>query len=140
MYRKRHFYWLSKEDYMKAKANTKTVIKKVKNRRSDTKVVTEEGRLLAFLRESRNLSMRKAASLIGVSSSIVNHAENGRMDLTPTVIMKFLKAYGYEFEEFQEMLEGKVQVPEHLRSECIEIIKRIEESKLKTVKAFLMTF
>ena len=125
---------------MKAKANTKTVIKKVKNRRSDTKVVTEEGRLLAFLRESRNLSMRKAASLIGVSSSIVNHAENGRMDLTPTVIMKFLKAYGYEFEEFQEMLEGKVQVPEHLRSECIEIIKRIEESKLKTVKAFLMTF
>ena len=125
---------------MKAKANTKTVIKKVKNRRSDTKIVTEEGRLLAFLRESRNLSMRKAASLIGVSSSIVNHAENGRMDLTPTVIMKFLKAYGYEFEEFQEMLEGKVQVPEHLRSECIEIIKRIEESKLKTVKAFLMTF
>ena len=125
---------------MKAKANTKTVIKKVKNRRSDTKVVTEDGRLLAFLRESRNLSMRKAASLIGVSSSIVNHAENGRMDLTPTVIMKFLKAYGYEFEEFQEMLEGKVQVPEHLRSECIEIIKRIEESKLKTVKAFLMTF
>ena len=125
---------------MKAKANTKTVIKKVKNRRSDTKVVTEEGRLLAFLRESRNLSMRKAASLIGVSSSIVNHAENGRMDLTPTVIMKFLKAYGYQFEEFQEMLEGKIQVPEHLRSECIEIIKRIEESKLKTVKAFLMTF
>ncbi|MEC7276946.1 MAG: helix-turn-helix transcriptional regulator [Bdellovibrionota bacterium] len=125
---------------MKAKANTKSVIKKVKNRRSDTKIVTEEGRLLAFLRESRNLSMRKAASLIGVSSSIVNHAENGRMDLTPTVIMKFLKAYGYEFEEFQEMLEGKVQVPEHLRSECIEIIKRIEESKLKTVKAFLMTF
>ena len=84
--------------------------------------------------------MRKAASLIGVSSSIVNHAENGRMDLTPTVIMKFLKAYGYQFEEFQEMLEGKIQVPEHLRSECIEIIKRIEESKLKTVKAFLMTF
>jgi transcriptional regulator with XRE-family HTH domain len=125
---------------MKAKANTKSVVKRVKNRRSDTKIVTEEGRLLAFLRESRNLSMRKAASLIGVSSSIVNHAENGRMDLTPTVIMKFLKAYGYEFEEFQEMLEGKVQVPEHLRSECIEIIKRIEESKLKTVKAFLMTF
>ena len=125
---------------MKAKANTKTVIKKVKNRRSDTKIVTEEGRLLAFLRESRNLSMRKAASLIGVSSSIVNHAENGRMDLTPTVIMKFLKAYAYQFEEFQEMLEGKIQVPEHLRSECIEIIKRIEESKLKTVKAFLMTF
>ena len=125
---------------MKAKANTKSVIKKVKNRRSDTKIVTEEGRLLAFLRESRNLSMRKAASLIGVSSSIVNHAENGRMDLTPTVIMKFLKAYGYQFEEFQEMLEGKIQVPEHLRSECIEIIKRIEESKLKTVKAFLMTF
>lgn len=39
-------------------------IKKIKRRRSDTKVVTKEGRLLKFLRESRSLSMRQA----GVSS------------------------------------------------------------------------
>lgn len=114
--------------------------KKKKTRRSDTKVVTEEARLLAYLRESRNLSMRKAADLIGVSSAVVNHVENGRMDVTPSLTLKFLKSYGYGLEDFQGMLEGKLQVPEHLRSECMEIIKRIDEQKLKTVKAFLMTF
>lgn len=47
-------------------------IKKVKRRRSDTKVVTKEGRLLKFLRESRNLSMRQAGRLIGKSDAIIN--------------------------------------------------------------------
>lgn len=114
--------------------------KKKKTRRSDTKIVTDEGRMLAYLRESRSLSMRKAANIIGVSSAVVNHVENGRMDITPSLTLKFLKAYGYGLDEFYGMLEGKFHIPEHLRSECIEIIKRIDEQKLKTVKAFLMTF
>tara|TARA_B100001971_G_scaffold90539_1_gene83491 strand:+ start:267 stop:458 length:192 start_codon:yes stop_codon:yes gene_type:complete len=46
----------------------------------------------------------------------------------------------FEDPDFQGMLDGKFQIPEHLRSECIEIIKRIDEQKLKTVKVFLMTF
>ncbi|MCB9092982.1 MAG: helix-turn-helix transcriptional regulator [Halobacteriovoraceae bacterium] len=114
--------------------------KKKKYRRSDKKIETREGRLLAYLRDSRGLSMRKAASIIGVSCSQVNHVENGRMDLTNGLILKFLNAYGYEYEEFVKMLEGKIEIPEHLRIECIEIIKRLDHQKLKSVKAFLKTF
>lgn len=72
--------------------------KKKKYRRSDTKIETKEGRLLAYLRESRNLSMRKVGDLIGYSCTTVNHAENGRMDLSKGLILKFLDAYGYTFE------------------------------------------
>lgn len=114
--------------------------KKKKYRRSDTKVETQEGRLLSYLRESRGLSMRMASKLVGYSSSTVNHAENGRMDLTHDLILRFLKAYGYSYEQFKGMLEGDFKIPEHNRSECISIIKRLDEKKLKTVKAFLMTF
>lgn len=111
-----------------------------KARRCDTKIETEESRLLAYLRESRGLSMRNAAPLVGVSSSTINHAENGRLDITDTLKLRMLDAYGYSLEEFEGMLGGQYQIPEHLRSECIEILKRIDVSKLKTVKAFLNTF
>lgn len=115
-------------------------MKKVKTRRSDTKLVTKEGTLLKYLRESRSLSMRKAASVIGVSEATINHSENGRKDLTDELITRFLKAYGYSKKEFKRMLEGELEVPEHLRSECIEIINRLEVNKLKTIKSILMTF
>lgn len=111
-----------------------------KYRRCDTKEESAEGRLLAYLRESRNLSMRKAADLIGVSCATINHSENGRKDLTQALIKRFLNAYGYTDEQFKGMLRGELQIPEHLRSECIEIIKRLDSQKLKTVKAFLITF
>ena len=114
--------------------------KKKKYRRSDTKKETEESKLIKYLRESRALSMRKAADLIGVSCATINHSENGRKDLTPGLILRFLNAYGYTLEQFEGMLKGEFVIPDHLRSECIEIIKRLDDQKLKTVKAFLMTF
>ena len=114
--------------------------KKKKARRSDTKIETQEGRLLAYLRESRHLSMRKVGELLSVSSAVINHAENGRMDLNHGLILRLLDAYGYSLEQFEGMLKGNFKIPEHNRSECIEIIKRLDEQKLKTVKAFLVTF
>ena len=115
-------------------------VKRKKKRRSDHKVMTKEASLLKFLRESRNLSMRNAGAIIGVSSSFVNHAENGRLDLNTTIILKFLKAYGYRLEEFESMKKGNIELPEHTLSECIEILKRLEPSKLKTVKTILESF
>ena len=93
-----------------------------------------------FLRESRKISMRRAASIIGVSEAIVNHAENGRVDITPTLITKFVKAYGYEYLQFEQILNGKVDIPEHTLSECIGILKRLTPEKLKTVKTILESF
>ena len=114
--------------------------KRKKKRRSDKKVMTKEASLLKFMRESRHLSMRRVAPILGLSEATVNHSENGRRDLDETLIKRFLKVYGYTWDQFQLMLSGEVEVPEHTRSECIDIINRLEDSKLKTVKAFLNTF
>lgn len=115
-------------------------ITKKKKRRSDTKIVTKEGRLLKFLRESRNLSMRQAGRLIGKSDAIINHAENGRLDLTPQLIFKLLEVYGYTSDQYHKMLNSEYSVPEHTLSECIEILKRLEPTKLKTIKNILESF
>lgn len=113
--------------------------KKKKNRRSDKKVMTKEASLLKFMRESRHLSMRRVAPILGLSEATVNHSENGRRDLDEKMIKRFLKVYGYSWEEFKQMLDGEIEVPDHIRSECIDIINRLEERKLKTVRAFLVT-
>ena len=102
--------------------------------------MTREASILKCLRESRNISMRKASDIIGVSSSYVNHAENGRLDLNTSIIIKFLKAYSYSLEDFQSMINGDFKIPEHTLSECIAILKRLDPVKLKTVKTILDSF
>ena len=115
-------------------------IKKKKNRRSDFKVMTKEAKTLKFLRETRGLSMRKAGILLGTSDAFVNHSEHGRIDLTINIILKFLNAYGYEYEFFKKIVEGKIEIPESQLEECINILKRMSPDKLKTVKIILQSF
>ncbi len=118
---------------------SKIKIKKKKIRRSDKKIMTKEASLLKFMRESRHLSMRRVAPILGLSEATVNHSENGRRDIDEKLIKRFLKVYGYSYEEFKNMLDGEFEVPEHLRSECVDIINRLADSKLKMVKAILVT-
>ncbi len=118
---------------------SKIKIKKKKIRRSDKKIMTKEASLLKFMRESRHLSMRRVAPILGLSEATVNHSENGRRDIDEKLIKRFLKVYGYSYEEFKQMLDGEFEVPEHLRSECVDIINRLADSKLKMVKAILVT-
>ena len=125
---------------MKSEKVESPKLKRKKKRRSDNKLMTKEASLLKFMRESRRLSMRRVAPILGLSEATVNHSENGRKDLSTKLIKRFLKVYGYSWEDFQKMLSGDISVPEHLRSECIDIINRMDDSKLKTVKAFLNTF
>lgn len=114
--------------------------KKKKNRRSDVKVMTKEARVLKFLRESRHLSMRKAGSILGTSDAFVSHSEHGRIDLTPSIILRFLNAYGYEHSYFLKLVRGEIEMPEKCLEECIGLLKRIQPEKLKTIKAILESF
>jgi transcriptional regulator with XRE-family HTH domain len=113
---------------------------KKKNRRSDTKIMTREATVLKIMRESRKLSMRRAAVLVGVSDTFINHLEHGRLDLNPEIIHKLLIAYGYSYEEFIKFQDPRNELPEAIRHECLEIIKRLSFEKLKTVKAILQSF
>jgi transcriptional regulator with XRE-family HTH domain len=114
--------------------------KKIKKRRCNHKVVTKEASVLRIMRESRNLSMRRAGILIGVSASTISHLEHGRADLYPKINVKLLEIYGYSYEQFISMSNGKVELPQSLRSECMEIIKRLDAEKLKTVRTILQSF
>ena len=111
-----------------------------KKRRSDTKMVTRDATVLKIMRESRKLSMRRAAVLVGVSDTFINHMENGRLDLNPEIIHKVILAYGYSYEEFVKHQDPNSELPEALRYECLEIIKRLSFEKLRTVKAILQSF
>lgn len=115
-------------------------IKKQKNRRSDHKIITKEGKVLKYLRESRKLSMRRAGQTIGASDALINHSENGRIDLTPTLIMKLLNAYGYKWEYFQKLVKGEIELPENDFDDCVQILKRLKPEKLKVVKNILLSF
>lgn len=115
-------------------------IRKKKNRRSDHKIITKEGRVLKFLRESRKLSMRSAGRIIGTSDAFINHSENGRLDLTPGLIMKLLNAYGYEWNYFQKLVKGEIDLPESDLEDCIQILKRLKPEKLKVVRNILISF
>lgn len=121
----------------KEKAETKI---KIKKRRCNHKVMTKEASVLKFMRESRNLSMRRAGDLLGVSDSTISHLENGRADLQPEIVTRLLFNYGYSYEQFILMSNGKIELPQSLRRECLEIIKRLDEEKLKTVRTILQSF
>jgi len=114
--------------------------KRNRYRRSDTKIVTKEAKVLNFLRESRRLSMRKVGKLIGLSDTFVSHCEQGRIDLTAGVIAKFLHAYGYDYGHFQKLVLGQIEMPQDLLEECLGLLKKMSEDKLKTVKTILQTF
>lgn len=115
-------------------------IKKKKNRRSDHKIITKEARVLKFLRESRKLSMRSAGKLIGTSDAFINHSENGRLDLSPSIIMKLLNAYGYEWSYFEKIVRGEIDLPENDLEECIQILRKLKPEKLKIVKNIISSF
>ena len=117
----------------------KSVVKK-KKRRCNHKVMTKEAMTLKFLRESRNLSMRQAGKYVGVSDSTISHLENGRADIRPELVVRLLNLYGRTYEDYLAMCAGKIELPQSLRRECIEIIKRLDDEKLRTVKTILMTF
>jgi hypothetical protein len=109
-------------------------------RRSDTKVITIEAKVLKFFREPRHLSMRKAATLIGFSDTFVCHCEQGRIDLKPAIVAKFLHVYGYDYGHFQKLVTGQIEMPEDLMEECVLLLKKLNKDKLKTVKSILQSF
>jgi|GEM_PF-428503 len=114
--------------------------RKKKYRRSDTKVITQEAKVLKFLRESRRLSMRRAGRILGTSDTFVSHCEHGRIDLNPSIVTKFLHAYGYDYHHFQKIVLGQIEIPSNLFDECVALLKRMSEDKLKTVKTVLQSF
>lgn len=109
-------------------------------KRSQQKRITKQAEVLRYLRRSRGISMRKVGDLIGISYSTVSHYEHGRIDLDDGVVRRFVESYGHTMAEFQEFIDGKPVPVIRLRDECIHLLDRIDEAKMRAVHAVLVSF
>ncbi len=98
--------------------------------RSYEKRITLDSQILRHMRISRSLSLNQAGRLIGISGSAIAHIEQGRMDVSKARVRTMVEAYSYNMDDYFEYYDGK-QVPTNLRDECIILLKRCDESKVK---------
>ena len=92
------------------------------------------------MRQTKKLSFRQAGKLIGLSGSYVNHVEHGRMDFPKHRLDQLLLAYGFSVTEFAEYQNGKDIPIVSIMDECLALLGRVNEEKLRTVHAVLLGF
>ena len=109
-------------------------------KRSQQKRITKQAEVLRYLRRSRGISMRKAGDLNGISYSTISHYEHGRIDLDESITRRLVESYEYTLAEFQEFMAGKPVPVIRLRDECIHLLDRIDEAKMRAVHAVLVSF
>jgi transcriptional regulator with XRE-family HTH domain len=113
-------------------------MKKIK--RSQQTRVTIQSKIIRYLRMSRHLSMREAGRLNNCSASTINHYEHGRLDLSPERICRLVEAYGFPMEDFKKFESGVPLPILSIKDECINLLGRIDDAKLKAVHAVLTGF
>jgi transcriptional regulator with XRE-family HTH domain len=84
--------------------------------------------------------MRQAGRINGISVSAINHYEHGRMDISATRIAQLVESYGYTMQDFSEYLAGKPLPMLSIKAECVGLLDRIDDTKLKAVHAVLTSF
>ncbi len=102
------------------------------SKRSQQKRITRSARVLRFLREQSGLSIRKAAVMAGLGDSALAHLEQGRIDISDHHLERLLPVYKSTRESYEVFASGKVQLPENLRFECIEILKLMSAEQIRT--------
>ena len=115
------------------------VIENNKLRRSYKKIVSEDVRVLAVLRKLRGLSQYNAGGICGYSKCTMGHIENGRINLSEDRIAHIVKSYGFTMKDFNQYKNGGHLIAD-LQEDCIEIIKKIDITKLNAVYAILKSF
>jgi transcriptional regulator with XRE-family HTH domain len=109
-------------------------------KRSQEKRITREAKIIRFMRVSKRISQREAARLLGISEPAIGHYENGRMDISQLRLGQFLVVYGFTKQEFDEFVAGKEIPIISIKDECVGLLDRIGEAKLRTVHAVLVGF
>jgi transcriptional regulator with XRE-family HTH domain len=102
------------------------------SKRSQQKLISNPNKTLKFLRERSLLSMRKVARITGLSTSIINHLENGRLDIKDHHLERLLPIYGVSHDIYMLFVTGKNALPQNLEADCIRIIKGMTVDELQT--------
>lgn len=101
-------------------------------KRSARIIITNEARVLKELRIEAGLSMRKAASLIGLSDSYIAHIETGRLDVPEgDKLERLLNIYGglkpKSFYERARNFREKITP----RDELFELLSRADNQQIQ---------
>lgn len=127
------------------KVKSKVGHKKVKvlddnlKRRSYKKIITKEVKVLQVLRKLKGLTQYQASAYCGYSKSAIGHIEHGRIELETSRVKHIVESYGYAMKDFEYHLNSEVFITQ-IQDDCINIIKKLSEEKLKAVYPLLSTF
>ncbi len=95
--------------------------------RSEQKIMTKEARILKWMREQAQLSIRDAAERSGYSNSTINLIENGRQDLLDRHLKVLLPVYKKSQIEFEKLLKEE-QIPASREKEmCLKLMQVLPE-------------
>lgn len=103
------------------------------------KQISKAARVLKILRVMNNWTQPEAAQKCGWSRSCIDHIENGRVDCSAEKITHVLKAYGSKTSLFNELMEASILRDEVIQ-QCNDILKQLDNDKLRAVKALLDNF
>ena len=103
------------------------------------KNITKEARVLKVLRQMKELTQPQAAAKCGWSRSCIDHLENGRVEISEEKISHILKSYGYSRMDFEDLREASI-LRDEVIAECLNILTKLDNDKLRAVKALLDNF
>lgn len=117
----------------------KLVIENNRLRRSYKKIISEDVKVLIALRKLRGLTQYNAGRVCGYPRCTIGHIENGRIELPHSRIQHIVESYGFKMKDFEHH-KGSEKLITDLHEECIEIIKKIDNTKLNAVYSVLLSF
>lgn len=105
-------------------------------RRSYSRLITKEVRVLKILRQMKKLPQDRASALCKYSRPTIGHIENGRIEIPVSRIRQIVTSYGFEFRKFEELMNEEVLRDEIIEA-CYEKLLKLPEEKLKLVQSVL---
>ena len=108
-------------------------------RRKYKKIITKRVRIIRSMRKMKGFTQPQAGSLCGYHRSVIDHLENGRIELTDQKLEHVVKSYGYTMSDFNFMDSQKI-IRDEVVSECQLIIDQLDNEKLQAVQALLQNF
>lgn len=102
------------------------------SKRSNEKRITRATKVIRFLREQARVSLRDAESLTQLSMSVISQIEHGRISVRDHHLEQLLPAYRCTRETYEMFLNGRAELPENLKFECIEIVKAMSPEQIRT--------
>lgn len=110
--------------------------RKLRYRKSSEVITTRESQLLREIRLKIGISIREVARRLEKSESYLRHIETGRMNVpSDNELERILTVYKVSLHQFKIRL--KTFEPKVKLEECVELLKKLDESELENCKKYL---